>query len=201
MSIVELVHPADYFRSKVNSAASALNLQLKDEVEFYLVNLLCEFIQPQQLAVDEIDLLDTPLALIYKKAIESSPDMQIKIYKRLGDTSLYIAGYFQDSLNRKTVGAGYYISMGATAYDKISNIMRDRHGETNFTRVYAELAKEFKNLVNLVTEVSEDVPGDAHRNLLAIYERWHRTGSEKLRKILEDQGISPVPLSNKFSPQ
>lgn len=199
MSIVELVHPADFFRTKVSSAATALNLQLKGEIEFYLVNLLCEFIQPQQLSVDEIDLLDTPLALIYKKALESTPDMQVKLYKRLGDTSLYIAGYFQDSLNRKTVGASYYINMGATAYEKISIIMRDRHGDANFVRIYAELAKEFKNLVNLVTEVSEDIPGDAHRNIVAIYERWHRTGSAKLRKILEDQGISPVPRGSKLS--
>lgn len=199
MSILELVHPADFFRSKISSAATSLNLQLKDEIEFYLVNLLCEFIQPDQLAVDEIDLLDTPLALIYKKALESSPDMQIKIYKRLGDTSLYIAGYFQDSLNRKTVDASYYITMGSSAYLKISNIIRDRHGEARFTSIYAELAKEFKNLVNLVMEVSEDIPTDAHRNLLAIYERWHRTGSQKLRRILEEQGITPIPTSSKTS--
>lgn len=199
MSIFELVHPADFFRTKISSAANNLNLQLKDDVEFYIVNLLCEFIHPDQLVVDEIDLLDTPLALIYKKALESAPEMQVKIYKRLGDASLYIAGYFQDSLNRKAVDATYYITMGSAAYQRISTLMRDRYRDQNFTTIYGDLSKEFHNLVNIMVEVAEDIPADAHRNLLSIYERWSRTGSDKLRKILEDQGITPVPTKNKLS--
>jgi hypothetical protein len=199
VSILDLVQPADYFRSKVHAAAADLKLELGDEIEFYLVNLLCEFIDPKQLSVDEIDLLDTPLALILKKALESTPDMQIKIYKRLGDTSLYVAGYFQDYLNRKPVDTDYYITMGSSAYHRISHLMRDRHGDDQFTSVYQNLAEQFEDLVALVTEVSEDVPREANRNLVAIYERWHKTGSEKLRKILEDAGISPLSSDEKPS--
>lgn len=197
MSLVDLIHPTDFFRSKVSSAASNLKLSITEEVEFYLVNLLCEFIHPKETKLEEIDLLDTPLALIYKKAIEATPEMQIKIYKKLGDTSLYIAGYFQDSLNRKTVGARYYISMGSNAYGRISEIMRDRHGDASFTGIYKELASDFPKLVNLMTEIAEDTPVDANGNLIALYEKWERTGSENIRKKLEGQGISPVPGGKK----
>ena len=193
MSLVDLIHPSDFFRGKVSSAASNLKLSITEEVEFYLVNV-CEFIQPQQRTVEEIDLLDTPLALIYKKALEASPGHASKdLLKKLGDTSLYIAGYFQDSLNRKTVGARYFISMGSNAYEKISEIMRDRHSDSSFSAIYQELAKDFAKLVSLITEVAEDTAIDATGNLIALYEKWERTGSENLRKKLEGQGISPVP--------
>jgi hypothetical protein len=103
MNTVEILSPQDFFRDQVTNAAQSLKLQLNDDIEFYLVNLLCEFINPAQLNIDDdMAVLDTPLAFMLKKAVESSPDIQIKVYKRLGDTSLYFAGYFQDFFNRKT---------------------------------------------------------------------------------------------------
>jgi len=80
MNTVELVSPLDFFRDQVTNAAQSLKLQLNDDIEFYLVNLLCEFINPAQLNIDEdMAVLDTPLALMLNKALESSPDPQIKV--------------------------------------------------------------------------------------------------------------------------
>ena len=202
MSHLQLVQPADFFREKISDAASTLQLNLTDELEFYLVNLLCDFINPENLNLDELDLLDTPLALLHKRAIESSPDMQIRIYKKLGDISLYVTGYFQDSLYRKTVDADYYISMGSGAYRRISHLMQNHHRDEHFTRIYGDLSREFRNLVALVTELADDLPKRENPNIIAIYERWSRTGSERLRRILQDEGILPVNLGgHKSTPQ
>ncbi len=38
------------------------------------------------------------------------------ILKDLGDLSLYVSGFFQDSFNRKTFNLSYYIDMGSLAY-------------------------------------------------------------------------------------
>ncbi len=201
MSTLELVQPADFFREKISDAATTLQLTLTEELEFYLVNLLCDFINPENMSLDELDLLDTPLALLHKRAIESSPDMQIRIYKKLGDISLYVTGYFQDSLHRKTVDADYYISMGSGAYHRISHLMQNHHRDEHFTRVYQDLAREFRNLVALMTELADDFPTRENPNIIAIYERWNRTGSDRLRRILEDEGILPVNLNSSKSTQ
>ena len=158
MTSIELVNPLEYFRSKVNSAADRLKIDLDDQIEFYLVNLLCEFIDPSTIYTDsgEIDL-HTPLAIMLKNALESAPSEQVKIYKRIGDTSLYFSGYFQDYFNRKTVNVDYYISMGASAYTSVSSIMRERHRDEHFTTMYSDLANEFENLVGLISQISGDV--------------------------------------------
>ena len=158
MTIVDFVSPKDYFHDRIAAATEQLNLSLAEDIEYYLVNLLCEFIKPADMTIDELNLLDTPLALILKKATESSPNHQLKIYKKLGDVSLYIAGYFQDSFARKAVNASYYVSMGSSAYHSASRLMGNRHGDPHFMQMYAGLSKEFQNLVKIITHVSGGIP-------------------------------------------
>ena len=150
--VVEFTTPNDFFKAKVENAASGLQVDLSTELEFYLVNLLCEFIQPQNLKIGDMNLLDTPLALIYKQALEAPPQMQVKVYKKLGDISLYVAGYFQASLSRKTVGRSYYISMGSSAYQKMSNIMKNRHREMHLLKCIAAFLKSLRLLLRSLQE-------------------------------------------------
>ena len=105
-----LQRPAEFFRSKVIKAAEQQEIVLSKEVEFYLVNLLCHFIDPDRYFKldDDIDLFDTPLAFILKKALEAPPEKQLVIYKFLGDVSLYMSGYFQDYFNNKTFDINYF---------------------------------------------------------------------------------------------
>lgn len=194
MSGVSLLHPRDFFREQVCSATAELRIELEEHLEFYLVNLLCEFINPAQLQIDEnMDVLDTPLALMLKKALESTPDTQIKVYKRLGDTSLYVAGYFQDFFNRRTYDADYYIAMGAAAYEKTSLLMRTHRNDPNFASIYACLSQDFRKLVTIIGLVAETISPAQPRDLISTFVRWQQAPSEKLRKALEEQGV-PLPL-------
>jgi hypothetical protein len=198
-STLQLVKPEEYFRSEVHSAIASLKINLDSQLEYYLVNLLCDFIEPQKDSTSEqqIDVLSTPLAFMLKTAMEASPETQVKIYKRLGDTSLYFAGFFQEYFNRKTFDVGYYITMGSTAYSNISEIVKYRHNDAHFTKMYQDLAKEFKNLVEVIATISEQFMDRTDRNILATYERWTKTQSDRLRKILENEGINPVNINNK----
>src|SRR5688572_23703950 len=97
-----MVRPQEFFRERVVEAKTQLKVEVPDEVEFYLVNLLCEFINPARIetVAGELSALDTPLAIMYKQAVEAPPSQRLRIYKYLGDTSLYISGFFQDFFNR-----------------------------------------------------------------------------------------------------
>ncbi|MCX6123632.1 MAG: hypothetical protein NTV34_02610, partial [Proteobacteria bacterium] len=89
--------PEAFFRERITTASHKLNIPLADEVEFYLVNLLIEFIDPTQLNKEfGTDILATPLVLLLKQIGEAPETKRPAMYRRLGDTSLYISGCFQD---------------------------------------------------------------------------------------------------------
>jgi hypothetical protein len=199
MSQLALLNPQDFFRTQVCEASKSLSITLPSEIEFYLVNLLCEFINPNAMSVDEENVLDKPLALMLAKAMESSPDGQIKRLKRLGDTSLYVSGYFQDCFKRKTVDISYYIDMGSVAYDQTAQLMKSYKNDTHFSNIYRLLAQEFRRLVAVITEISETLLLSRSDDLLNTYVKWQNTQSLRLRKVLEERGVLPTLLNTKIS--
>ena len=197
-----LINPTEFFREKVTSAIGNQKLELNEEIEFYLVNLLCEFINPEKInSVLDEDILETPLALILKKALESpQQDEQIKLYKVLGDTSLYVSGYFQDFFNSKTYDIDYYITLGSSAYHNVSSLMRDGCSKgKQFPQIYHSLSHNFPKLVEVLAEVADLLGNSENANLLALYDRWTKNQSERLRKKLEESGIEPIPGNMKVA--
>lgn len=199
MSQLTLLSPQDFFRTQVSEAARSLSLELPSDIEFYLVNLLCEFINPSAMKLNEENVFDTPLALLMAKAMESPPDDQIKVLKHLGDTSLYISGYFQDCFKRKSVDVSYYIDMGSVAYGHTAHLMKTHKFDNHFSRMYQKLSQEFRKLVQVITEIADTLLASRSDDLLGIYIKWQNTQSVKLRKILEEKGFEPVLFHNKLS--
>ncbi len=199
MSQLTLLSPQDFFRNQVTEASQSLSLKLPEDIEFYLVNLLCEFVSPLAMRIGEENVLDKPLALMMAKAMDSSPDDQIKVLKRLGDTSLYVSGYFQDCFKRKAVDVSYYMDMGSVAYEKTAKLMRDYKHDNHFSKVYSTLSQEFKKLVAVIMEVAESLVASRKDDILGTYLKWQSTHSQRLRRILEDQGVEPVLFHSKLS--
>jgi hypothetical protein len=195
LSIV--TEPKEFFREKICVAAANQQVSIADSLEFYLVNLLCEFITPDKITAitGENSVLEKPLALLLKQALESPPPVRMRLFKGIGDTSLYISGFFQDYFNRKTYDVDYYIRVGQTAYDGVSSIMRDHHQEAHMAALYKDLAGSFATLVELVAEVADSPEMARPVDILAMYTRWTRSHSERLRKKLLEQGIMPIPTN------
>lgn len=193
------VSPQIYFREKIVAAMASLKIEVGDDVEFYLVNLLCEFINPNRFESSngELHALETPLALMYKQAIEAPSGQRLKIFKYLGDTSLYLSGFFQDFFNRKAFDIGYYMSLGSSAYESVSLIMREEHRDEQFGNMYGTLATNFSSLVDVVAEVSETSGNDRPTDILAVYDRWTKSNSDRLARALAKVGIIPQPNSSR----
>ena len=193
-----IINPTEFFREKVAHALGNQQISVCAEVEFYIVNLLCAFISPakHKTAEGEWDLMDTPLAIMFKHALEAPPEKQMGIYKTMGDTSLYMSGYFQDYFNSKTFDMNYYMSLGSHAYNNVAALVRN-HKEKQFRKIYKSLAVNFPALVEVVAEVSEQSGMKQDSDLLALYDKWSRNNSERLRKKLSEQGINPVPVNTR----
>ncbi len=190
------IQPADFFRQKVLQAQERQNLKLTENVEFYLVNLLCDFMR-----LNDNQTQSDCLALILKQALESSPSEQIAIYKRLGDTALYFSGFFQEYFNRKTFDVKYYVMMGESAYGQLATLMRRKSTyEATMSTIFSEMSKSFPQAVDVLMDVSEHTQQKSQasaRSTLSIYDAWLSTASQKLEKELHNRGINPVKVAKK----
>jgi len=199
-SLELMVSPKEFFREKVTNAIERQNIEIDDDIEFYIVNLLCDYIDPTKSGFnpENGDPFETPLAIQLKNALEAPPEKRIKIFKNMGDTSLYISGYFQDFFNRKIYDVDYFITLGSSAYGNIAELMRDK--DDSFAKTYSMLARLFNELVEIVAEVSDGFGTEQPANVLATYDRWTRNqSSARLLRKLEESGINPIPISTKIA--
>jgi len=187
--------PSEYFQERVTEAMSHQGFEASKVAEYYIVDLLARYMITTNLfdKTHENTNDTEPLAVLLLKAQSSELDdsAKVKILKKLGDTSLYISGFFADSLNRKVIDLDYYREMGAIAYRSLSGAIK----EDSFQELYGELHNKFSGFVNVLTEVSQEVFVQNNQNLLRLYEVYVRTGSELARKQLQEKGLpTTVPF-------
>jgi len=187
---------AEYFRDLLEGAMDRQRSPLDQVTEFYLVDLLARFTDATALYVEKPDgsLEEEPLALQLQKALEGSREEKVAALRKLGDSSLYVAGFFGDSLQHRLVDLDYYIAMGGTAYGALANMTRARPVAGAFGSLYEELCQKFTTIVDLFNEVSERVAVTTNRGVVRLYERWVKTGSERLTRLLAEQGVVPSLL-------
>jgi hypothetical protein len=190
-SLTLVAQPQDFFRELVTDAMGRQKVSAQPETEFYLVNLLNKFIKTDRLYLRDADgsSREEPLALMVKEALEEPvPAAQSARFRHIGDVSLYVGGYFQDSLNRKLVDVDYYIDMGGVAYRQVAARCSE---EETLRAVYVELAEKFGSFIEVLAEVSEKTTPRTEKDLLRLYELWVRTRSERAAKALQEAGILP----------
>jgi hypothetical protein len=182
-SLLEDQTPAEYFREQVTAALTRQHLRAGDLTTYYLVNLLCRFVRPEERATREDRV---PLALRLGRALESGGAEQRERLRQLGDFSLFVSGFFSDSLQRRAVDVDYYVSMGEYAYSSLS-----RRDADTLVEVFRELAGKFVGFMEVLSDVSERTAVSSSGDVLRLYEKWLRTGSPRTGQQLIDRGIVP----------
>lgn len=173
--------PAEYFKELVEASLARQHLRAADLTEYYLVNLLCQYVRLDRAGVEHGD----PLAVRLARALETGGAEQRARLRSLGDFSLFMAGFFSDSFVRRTVDVDYYVSMGEYAYGSLSR------AEDAFREVFAELARKFVGFSDVLADVSERTGLTSNHDLLRLYEKWVRTGSQRDGQRLIERGIVP----------
>jgi len=179
----------EFFHEAVTAALRSRNVRAAEATEFYLVNLLTEFTKSSR--VDE-----EPLALKMAEIAGATPDVRARGLKEIGDTSLYVSGFFADSLTRRLVDVDYYIAMGGSAYGQLAQLVGATRGSATvfFRSAYDELSARFTAFVEVLNEVRRQTSfAGGGGNLLRLYEEWLKTGSEWLAKRLRETGVILSP--------
>lgn len=188
--ILEGASLRDFFRELLGEVRERQRLEVDDSIEFYLVDLLSAYGDPARVWVREEDgsLQQEPLALILARALEAGPEERAKALRRIGDTSLWVSGFFPDSLEPRLVDASYYMSMGHLAYSRLAALK----ARQPVGGLYEEMAAKFSSLVDLLNEVSERVSLTTYSGMLRVYERFLKTGSARLARMLAEEGMTPI---------
>ena len=179
-AVVRRESASEYFKELVEGAIAHQRIAAGELTSFYVVNLLTGFLQ-RPTEEDE-----TPLAFRLAEALEAAGMRQRSSLKQIGDISLFVSGFFADSLARKLVDVDYYVSIGGTAYTALS-----RYETDTFSPVFAELAENFVRFVDVLSEVSERASCGSNADLLRLYERWLKTGSRRSGQLLAERGVVP----------
>jgi hypothetical protein len=176
-----------YFSELVQSALTKRRLNAQPEVSHYLVGLLESYLNVEMIKSDAM-LSETLL-----RAQQAEKNVKVEMLKRLGDTSLYVSGFFGDSLRRKIVDIDYYADIGGTAYAYLASESNDE----KLAHTYKEFSLRFLDYVDLLTYISQNSMIQSNQDLLRLYERYVMTGSELAKEQLLEKGLLTTADQNK----
>jgi len=189
----------EFFRDSVRAALERQRVGVEDHTEHYVVNLLTMFARSEALFEPTPDGPRLkPLALMLADAGTAPTRAErLRTLQRLGDVSLFIAGFFAQSFARRLVDIDYHIAMGGRAYGTLADTCRSGARGRALAAVFAELAQKFQRVVDALNDVSEMAQRHDQRDVLRQYEIWLKTGSPRAHGILRSLGVEPtvVPVS------
>lgn len=188
------VSPQEYFKQIVQDGIKNRRLESLPRVEDYLINLLQHYLDAKNLFEPEYDesgqRRPQTLAEMYLTASQMELSARLEQLKRLGDRSLYISGFFGDSLTRKIVDVDYYVDMGGAAYRDLA----EQTSDETLARVYKVFSKRFVDYVDVLTYISQKSLTHTNESILRLYDRYLKTGSDLAREQLTEMGVPTLPI-------
>jgi hypothetical protein len=180
-----------FFSDRVRDAAETRGYDPDAPSAVYVAGLLVDYAKPE---FGGGEVLQKPLALLLREALDSSGIERFRRLRGLGDQALYVSGFFAEHLERRGVAPSYVYGLGRTAYGTLATMLR-RGGNANGPDVFHELAQNFEELVALLSEVADAIYASSAkdpRDVLDVYERWSRRGSRALGDALARWGVVPT---------
>jgi hypothetical protein len=186
----------EFFRDALDEALTHQHVSLDTHTAHYVVSLLTLYSRT------EVSHGDTRpgqrwvcLAELLAQAGEAgTPAERTAILQRLGDVSLFVAGFFAHGFERRLIDVDYHIAMGGRAYGTLAAapVSGPRRA---LCAVFGELARKFQSVVDAVGEIADSARVWSSRDILRLYELWLKTGSRRAEGLLQQLGVQPAPVS------
>ena len=191
--VVPVANLREFFRDELHGALEKQQVVVEDQTEYYVVNLLTLFARSEALYDQTPDGTRLkPLVVMLTEALEApSSEDRNRGLQRLGDVSLFIAGFFARSFARKLIDIDYHIAMGGRAYATLADTMSRGRGRV-LGKVFGELSQKFQPMVDALNEVSETSYTHSDKDILRLYEIWLKTGSRRCFDLLKRLGVDPT---------
>src|SRR5690606_25080121 len=146
----------EFFREALASALASQHVSLDEHTAHYVVSLLTLYSRTEVSHGDTrpgqrwVSLAD----LLAQASSASSAVEREALLQRLGDVSLFVAGFFAHGFERRLIDVDYHIAMGGRAYGTlaVTPISGPRRA---LTGVFGDLARNFQRVVDAIAEISD----------------------------------------------
>jgi hypothetical protein len=191
--VVPVANLQEFFRDSLHGALRRQHVAVEDQTEHYVVNLLTLFARSEALYEGPPGSVRLkPLVVMLCEALEATTAAERnRSLQRLGDVSLFVAGFFARSFAARLIDIDYHIAMGGRAYGELAQAIARGRGRV-LGAVFAELSEKFQPLVDALHDISETAYRHTDRDILRLYELWLKTGSARCYSILEQLGVKPT---------
>ena len=187
-----ILDPHQFFLASVEDAFQERKFQTHPQVKTYIVDLLKFHLSVENL-FDEKDesgrKTRKTMAELFLSANQESKEARLRKLKILGDRSLYISGFFADSLQRKIIDIDYYVDMGTVAFESLAKAVN----EDTFSHLFREISVRFLDLVDVLTVISKKAQIAEEDNVLRMMDLYAKTGSSLIGEDLVAKGIFNRP--------
>jgi hypothetical protein len=194
--VIPVNNLTEYFRDALGKALTHQHVSLDDHTAHYVVSLLALYSRTEVSHADTrpgqrwVGLAD----LLAQAAAAGTPAEREALLQRLGDVSLFVAGFFAHGFERRLIDVDYHIAMGGRAYGTLASapVKGPRRA---LCGVFGELARKFQYVVDAIGEISDTARVWSSKDVLRLYELWLKTGSQRARGLLHELGVSAAPVS------
>jgi hypothetical protein len=160
-----------YFYSKLDEINKSTICPLPQETIFYSSKVLEKYSLSSVFFEqnDEGKLSEKILGQRFLEASQFNEIERSRVYKDIGDTALFLCGYFSSSLNNKIVDKSYYSNIGIESYSRLGG-----------SQVYKIMATSFDTLTALLSILAKLDKSDPHSHLLFNIDEESLTDQEKV---------------------
>lgn len=185
--------PEEHFSEVVKEACKNRQIAAQPAVEVYLVQLLRHYLNSKNFHQPPLEEgQEKPpetFAEMYLLAMNAEGLKRKELMRTVADRALYLTGFFGDSLQKKTVDIDYYAEIGSAAYSNLHSWTK----ENSLAYVYKTFSRRFMDFVEVLNYISEKSSIQSDQNVLRLYDRYLRTGSELAREKLNELGVVTLP--------
>ncbi len=171
------------WKQLLQDAEKKAQCELDEDLESYLIFTLMRFTQNPELA-------NAALAPDYLRSIHMTGQAKQQQLRDLGDQCLLVSGLFPQRAEKRLVRVSYYVNLGRTAYDHLSQILKKA-----FAELYQHLSTSFIQL----TDVLQNIRSEPALQPLQAHQLWQDTASPNaLRLITKDSHSLPVFSADQY---
>ena len=185
-SLIACISPRALFAELVGGALAEVDPRPSPIATSYLIELLDERVrspEPEERAREAL----LAEALLSARLAEG-PERIARLH-RLGDRSLFLAGFFGESLcQRGAASRSYCREVGRSAYAGLSAALASTPVERTWPRLFEELADRFPDLADVLAVVCDHVCPRGPDAVAGLYRLYVESGSECDRRRLLRRG-------------
>ncbi|MGI9548379.1 MAG: hypothetical protein ACR2M7_00135 [Bdellovibrionales bacterium] len=135
------------FKSYINEEINSIDSSLSYEIKNYLTDLLYFYLFSERLFEHKSEngrSYEKTLVDLYIRTSEADLQERIYLFKKMGDLSLYISGFFRVAVEKRITDLSYYEDVGQSAYHYLADHYKDRD------IIFNSLSEKFKVLSEIL---------------------------------------------------